>query len=128
MILLLDTSTPECHLTLIEGDTSTTATWLAERELAHGLLHFLVEQLAAHDSSLHALEGIGVFRGPGSFTGIRIGIATLNTIADSERIPIVAVMGEDWQTKAVRRLRDGENDGIALPEYGRDARITKPRK
>lgn len=128
MILLLDTSTPECHLTLVEGDTSTTATWMAERELAHGLLRFLVEQLAACNSSLHALEGIGVFRGPGSFTGLRIGIATLNTIADSEQIPIVAVMGEDWQAEAVRRLRAGENAGIALPEYGRDARITKPRK
>lgn len=128
MILLLDTSTSECRLTLVDGDERHDYTWQADRELAHGLLRFIDECLAARSLAIGQLDGLGVLRGPGSFTGLRIGITTLNTIADSEVIPIVGTLGEDWQDEAVRRLRTSENDMIVLPEYGREARITKPRK
>lgn len=128
MILLLDTSTPTCSLQLIDGTNRHEYIWQAERELAHGLLLFLVNSLDAHQLAFADLEGIGVFRGPGSFTGLRIGMATLNTIADSERVPIVGELGDEWQSEALRRLGLGEDDKIVLPEYGRDARITKPRK
>ncbi len=128
MILLLDTSTSECRLILVHGGKSEEYTWQADRELAKGLLKFIVETLATRDMNIASLEGLGVFRGPGSFTGLRIGITTLNTIADSEGIAIVGTDGDDWQQAAVRRLARGENDRIVLPEYGRDARITKPRK
>ena len=102
--------------------------WDAQRELAHGLLRYIVETLAQHDAEISDLEGLGVFRGPGSFTGLRIGITTLNTIASSEQIPIVGIVGEDWKSEALLRLSAGENDKIVLPEYGREARITTPRK
>lgn len=128
VILLLDTSTSECRLTLIEGDEHHNYAWQANRELAHGLLRFIDECLARHDLAMGQLGGLGVLRGPGSFTGLRIGITTLNTIADSEAIPIVGVLGENWQDEAARRLLAGEDDTIVLPEYGREARITKPRK
>lgn len=128
MIVLLDTSTPECRLTLMENGETHIYTWLAERGLAKGLLEFLLDKLALHDARFQQVEGFGVLRGPGSFTGLRIGITMLNTIADSEGIPIVGTKGDSWQSEAIARLKAGENDQIVLPEYGRDARITKPRK
>lgn len=128
MILLLDTSTPECHLTLVQDGNFTEYTWQADRELARGLLKFIVDTLAEQDASITSLEGLGVLRGPGSFTGLRIGITTLNTIADSEQVPIVGATGDEWKNEAAARLAAGENDQIVLPEYGRDARITTPRK
>lgn len=128
VILLLDTSTPVCRLTIVDGETRHEYEWDAQRELAHGLLEYLVATLASHDATCAQLEGIGVFRGPGSFTGLRISMATLNTIADSERIPIVGTTGESWREDALKRLDAGDDDRIVLPEYGRDARITTPRK
>ncbi|MDB5178023.1 MAG: HAD-superfamily hydrolase, subfamily variant 3, partial [Candidatus Saccharibacteria bacterium] len=43
-------------------------------------------------------------------------------------IPIVMAKGEQWQGTALSRLQAGENDQLALPFYGGEANITKPRK
>lgn len=128
MILLLDTSTMECHLTLIDGEMRHDFSWQAERTLAKYLLGFLEERLHETGSDFSKLTGIGVFRGPGSFTGLRIGMAVLNTLADALHIPIVGTEGDDWQAGALGRLAANEDDKVVLPHYGGDAHITKPRK
>lgn len=69
-----------------------------------------------------------MFRGPGSFTGLRIGLTVANTIASAQSLPIVGATGDEWQQQSIDRLSRGESDTIVLPEYGSGARITKPRK
>lgn len=128
MIILLDTSTPVCRLTLTDGDWRYDDEWQADRQLARGLLAYLRDQLAKNGKTFQDISGIGAFAGPGSFTGLRIGLTVLNTIADARGVPIVSATGDDWQTAALKRLANGESDKIALPDYGREARITKPRK
>ncbi|HRJ06106.1 MAG TPA: tRNA (adenosine(37)-N6)-threonylcarbamoyltransferase complex dimerization subunit type 1 TsaB [Candidatus Saccharibacteria bacterium] len=128
MILLLDTSSPVCHLTLVDGDTWTNDEWQADRSLADNLLGYLRSQLESQGSSWNDVTGIGAFQGPGSFTGLRIGLTVLNTWADAKDIPIVGTSGDDWKQQAVDRLRSGENDRLVMPHYGREANITKPRK
>lgn len=128
MYLLLDTSTPTCKIWLLEGAKTHSYEWLAERAMAKGLLQFLSEKVAAHDGELKTLAGIGVFCGPGSFTGLRIGAATVNTLAQFAQIPVVGETGEEWRKNALARLQNGQNDRVILPEYGRPARITQPKK
>ncbi|HTK39904.1 MAG TPA: tRNA (adenosine(37)-N6)-threonylcarbamoyltransferase complex dimerization subunit type 1 TsaB [Patescibacteria group bacterium] len=128
MIILLDTSTPECRLTLVHGNESKDFTWQADRELATGLLGFIRDCLADQNATFSDISGIGVLKGPGSFTGLRIGMTVANTLADSLQVPIVGEVSSEWQSKALQRLSDGENDTMLLPEYGGDANITKPRK
>lgn len=128
MILLLDTSTPTCKLLLIDGDWRQQKEWEAGRTLAKGLLGYLEQELTGVGKSWQDLTGVGVFQGPGSFTGLRIGMTVLNTMADALDIPIVATTGETWQTEAINRLVAGENDRLVLPFYGGEANITKPRK
>lgn len=128
MILLLDTSTPVCKLTLIEGDWRFDDEWEAGRTLAKGLLSYLSEHFEAHGKSWKDISGIVAFKGPGSFTGLRIGLTVLNTIADSDQLPIVGTTGDDWQSKGLARLEAGENDELVMPEYGAEAHITTPRK
>jgi tRNA threonylcarbamoyladenosine biosynthesis protein TsaB len=128
MILLLDTSTSICKLWLADGDDWRESSWDADRELAKGILRYLESELKIGGKSFEHLTGIGVFRGPGSFTGLRIGLTVLNTLADSLQLPIVGETGDDWTNRAVDRLQKGENDKLVLPLYGRAAHVTKPRK
>ena len=128
MILLLDTSTPICKLTIVDGQEQFSFSWQADRQLAKGLLGFIVNCLAEHGQTIDNLSGIGVLRGPGSFTGLRIGLTVANTIASGANIPIVGESGDDWQLRAIKRLSTGENEKIVLPLYDRPANITKPRK
>jgi len=128
MILLLDTSTPVCKLTLIDGEWHYEDEWQADRTLAKNLLGYLQEQLKKNGKTFADITALGAFRGPGSFTGLRIGLTVLNTIADSEGTPIVGEGGESWKENALVRIDAGENDRIVLPYYGSEAHITKPRK
>lgn len=128
MILLLDTSTPVCKLGFAEGEWRSNSEWESGRELAKGLLGYIQEQLQAHDKSWDDISGIVAFQGPGSFTGLRIGLTVLNTLADANTIPIVGTTGIDWQEAGILRLESQENDKIVLPEYGGEPHITQPRK
>lgn len=128
MILLLDTSTPVCKLTLIDGDLRFDDEWQADRTLAKGLLGYIYTNLQVHDKTWADISAIGVFAGPGSFTGLRIGLTVLNTIADSQHIPIVGGCGEEWQADVLAKLKDGHNDQIVLPFYGSEAHITQSKK
>lgn len=124
MIILLDTSTATCFLTVIDGDGRQSYEWEAGRTLARGLLGFLQEKTG----DLRKITGIGVMKGPGSFTGLRIGLTVANTLADSLSVPIVGVSGDDWQDVALERLQSGENERIILPTYGSEAHITRQKK
>lgn len=128
MILFLDTSTGNCRIWLDENNFEKEL----NRNMARDILKFLEDSLRNIRKDYKDLEGIGFFAGPGSFTGLRIGASVVNTLADGLNIPIVAVKKEDendnWRQKAFEKLKNNENDKIALPFYGRGANITKPRK
>lgn len=129
MKILLDTSTSTCRLSVLkDGGEVASYEWLAERQLAKGLHAFIAEKLAESGITWHDISGIGVYRGPGSYTGLRIGLTVMNTLADALKVPIVGATGESWQEEVILALDSGQNDQIVLPEYGGEANITTPRK
>lgn len=114
-------------IVVIDGE-SHTHVWQADRMLAKSLLRYIEDSLHQYNASWGDITGLGVHRGPGSFTGLRIGMTVMNTLADALSIPIVGVTGEAWQSTALLRLKAGENDYIVLPEYGGEAHVTLSRK
>lgn len=128
MILLLCTATPLCQLTIVSGAKVAHHEWQADRQLAKGLLGYVQDTLAAQGATFNDITAIGVFKGPGSFTGLRIGLTVANTLADALAVPIVGGMGDDWQEQVQAQLKTGSNEKIILPYYGAEARITAPRK
>lgn len=128
--LTIKTNDQDTEIALLSADASVidSKTWQPGRELSKVLLTELQTLLAKNNTKFAACAGIIVLQGPGSFTGLRIGLTVANTIAYSEGLPIVATQGESWQKIGIQKLQKGENDKIAMPFYGADANITKPRK
>lgn len=126
--LLIDTSTPAFKMTLVNGTEHIEHMWDAGRTLAKNILGYIDEGLSSAGLTYDDIDGLGVFRGPGSFTGLRIGLTVANTIASAQSLPIVGATGDEWQQQSIDRLSRDESDTIVLPEYGSGARITKPRK
>jgi len=125
MILCIRTDNPTAELYLYDGETRKSEdVWHADRELARDMLAH-IEKLVIDWKSL---TGIVAFEGPGSFTGLRIGLTVANTLADSLRIPIVGTRGDTWRDNGIIALQHGRDDKIVMPHYGSDPRITTPRK
>ena len=128
MIVLWNSADMLVRMVLVKDGVRVAQEWQADRTLARDMLAYMRDRLAEHDATLDDIEGIGVFRGPGSFTGLRIGMTVLNTLAQANRVAIVGELGNVWEEKCLERLLRGDNDHIVLPEYGGDAHVTKPRK
>lgn len=127
--LTIRTDKPEAELGLFDDDKKLEyITWQAHRELSATIHKKMAELLELQDKKLEDLQGVICFKGPGSFTGLRIGLTVGNALAYGLQIPIRAVAGEAWVQAGVAALKNGEADEIALPEYGADAHITQPKK
>jgi tRNA threonylcarbamoyladenosine biosynthesis protein TsaB len=131
MILALKTAGELSELYLLDNTSQPVKIiqekkWRTERELGKTLLETIEQFLQAR--GLQGIDGLIVFRGPGSFTGLRIGIATMNTIAYAKNLPIVGTAGDNWLKDGVRRFKNGENDKIVTPKYGSEPKITKAKK
>ncbi len=120
-----DNSQAEIYLLNDQGVVQRQKVWLAERTLARDLPGE-VDNLV--DGDYGQLTGVLVYQGPGSFTGLRIGITVANAVAYAQSLPIVATAGENWLVDGVDQLNNGAGDKIALPEYGAAPHITPPRK
>ena len=139
MILFIDSSTEKLRLWLKNDDFEVDFEKTLGREMAKNILVEIKEFLAENGANWQNLRGICVFTGPGSFTGLRIGVTVANTLADSLKIPIIGEKNSDgskndgenlenWREIALEKLNSGADDKIALPFYGAEANITKPRK
>ncbi len=129
LILTIRTDKPEAELGLFRDSVKLAySTWLAHRQLAETTHLQIKELLESQSFNLDDLQGIAAFQGPGSFTGLRIGLSVANTLAYSLDIPIVATTGDDWLEQSVQSLQRGHSQQVVLPEYGAMPNITTPRK
>ena len=128
LIITIRTDKPDAEIGLYEDDKQLKyETWLAHRQLAETLHGKIVELLKTQQKTLQDIQGVIVFKGPGSFTGLRIGLTVANALAYSLNVPIVADEDPNWLEKSLTRLAKGENDEITVPEYGSLPHITLPK-
>ena len=129
MILAIQTNKPTAELYIYDGPKKLAQIkWPAHLKLAETLNSKIEEILNKSSISYKDLNGLAIYKGPGSFTGLRIGVSVANTLAYAQSIPIVARNGGDWLGESINALLAGQNDQIATPEYGAPAHITKPKK
>ncbi|HEY5549996.1 MAG TPA: tRNA (adenosine(37)-N6)-threonylcarbamoyltransferase complex dimerization subunit type 1 TsaB [Candidatus Saccharimonadales bacterium] len=128
-ILAIRTDKPEAELYVYEGQVKLAeVSWPAHRQLAETIHQKTREILDKSSISLGDIEGIVCYKGPGSFTGLRIGLSVANALAYAQKIPIVARNGKSWLERGIDNLLTGKNDNIVTPEYGAPAKTTSPKK
>lgn len=129
MYLGIRTDSPEAILYLYEEtECVSTKSWQADRSLAKDLLSQIEIFLTDNNQEFKTLNGLFVYLGPGSFTGLRIGITVMNTLAYSLSIPIIGLTGESWVSDSLKSLIGGRDDKCIRPYYGSEPRITSPIK
>lgn len=127
-VLTIRTENPETEIGLYEDSKEIGyVKWEAHRKLTD-TIHLKVKEILNQSSiGVDDLGGIVVFKGPGSFTGLRIGISVANSLAYALSIPIVAKTGSNWIENGIKDLESGKNDKIVLPKYGQPPNITTPK-
>ncbi len=128
IILTVRTDKPEAEIGLYSNSTLLESeTWTAHRQLAETLLIKISSILQKTNHTFYDIEGIVCYCGPGSFTGLRIGLSVANAQAYSLGIPIVGASGEGWIESGIKKLESGMNTEVVLPEYGAEVHITLPK-
>ena len=110
-ILVIDTSGPVCGVAVMD-ENRVYSEFTAQNKMTHSasLMPMTEQALIAAGMELSDLDAIAAVTGPGSFTGVRIGVATAKGLAHGAGIPCIPV-------DALEALSDsaGFFEGIVCP-------------
>lgn len=129
IILTIRTEKADSEIGVYDGNKQLAYdSWKAHRLLAETIHTKIAALLKSIDKDWGDIEAILCFSGPGSFTGLRIGLAVANSLALGLSVPIVATNTDEWINIGINKLLSGQNDKISMPEYGAAVHITAPTK
>ena len=110
-ILALDTGSPVVSVALARGGAVVAERSVAIERSSARLLAMVREVLEEEGIEMAGLGGIAVLRGPGSFTGVRIGLATVLGFHQALGIPVATPTSFQALAAAVT---GGGNAGVVL--------------
>ncbi|WP_153447424.1 tRNA (adenosine(37)-N6)-threonylcarbamoyltransferase complex dimerization subunit type 1 TsaB [Vibrio algicola] len=119
-ILALDTSTENCSVALMINDQLYTRSEIAPRDHTKKILPMVDEVLKEAGVSLHDLDALAFGRGPGSFTGVRIGIGIAQGLAFGAELPMIGISTLAAMAQATYRQHQSEKVVAAI-----DARMSE---
>lgn len=90
-ILAIETSTQGCSVALLNNGSVQILTERDHRQQSKVLLNYIDSLLNQSNCKLSELDGIALTIGPGSFTGIRLALTTIQGLTISKPIPILPV-------------------------------------
>ncbi len=92
-ILNLETSTKNCSVTLSNNGNVVLCKEIAEQGYSHAeRLHVFIEEILKEAQiSILDLKAIAVSKGPGSYTGLRIGVSAAKGLCFGLKIPLISI-------------------------------------
>ncbi|ELQ6217010.1 tRNA (adenosine(37)-N6)-threonylcarbamoyltransferase complex dimerization subunit type 1 TsaB [Cronobacter dublinensis] len=129
-ILAIDTATEACSVALWDNGKTSALFELCPREHTQRILPMVSEILTASGVALTSMDALAFGRGPGSFTGVRIGIGIAQGLALGAELPMVGVstlmtMAQGaWRICGATRVLaaiDARMGEVYWAEYQRDA-------
>ena len=111
-ILNIETATKNCSVALAKEGEIVLCKEIAEEGYSHAeRLHVFIEEIIKEAGiSLNDLSAIAVSQGPGSYTGLRIGVSAAKGLCFALEIPLIAV-----DTLQVLALQVNVADGLIVP-------------
>ncbi len=93
IILNLETATKNCSVTIAKEGKTIACKEIAEQNFSHAeKLHVFIEELLAENNlKFSDLNAIAVSQGPGSYTGLRIGVSSAKGFCYALNIPLIAI-------------------------------------
>ena len=106
MILAINTSSPQLGLALMQEDETVLAEFSTSRKKGHfgsfmPALNFL---LSTTQSDIRAVRALVVATGPGSFTGLRVGLSTAKGLCHALEVPIIGISSLEAMAAQVAHL------------------------
>ncbi|QLB18972.1 tRNA (adenosine(37)-N6)-threonylcarbamoyltransferase complex dimerization subunit type 1 TsaB [Mannheimia granulomatis] len=90
-ILALDTATEACSVALLHNEAVSTLNEISPRTHTQRILPMVDELLKKSDIQINDVDFLVFGRGPGSFTGVRVGVSVAQGLAMGANLPVVAV-------------------------------------
>ena len=110
-LLVIDTSGPVCGTAVMDGE-KVCSEFTAQNRNTHSasLMPMVEAALAAAGTGIAELDAIAAVTGPGSFTGVRIGVATAKGLAHGAGLPCIPV-----DALEALSVSAGSFDGVVCP-------------
>lgn len=112
-ILVLDTATEACSVALLHRGRITSLDELSPRAHTQRILPMIDQLLQNEGISIKQVELLGFGRGPGSFTGVRVGVGIAQGLAMGAELPVVAISNLLAMAEAVYQ-QSGKTEVVAL--------------
>src|SRR4051812_27054474 len=104
-LLVLDTSADRCSVAVaVDGREPVMRSVVVGRAHAERLLPMIAEAMAAAGLPVAGLDRIAVTIGPGSFTGVRIGVAAARGLSLATQVAVVGIGTLAVHAEAARAL------------------------
>lgn len=114
LILQIETATTSCSVALALNGEVIAVKELNERNIhASHITLFIEEVMAAAGRSLRELDAVAVSMGPGSYTGLRIGVSTAKGLCYALDIPLIAINTLDAMASA--KAQQGDSRTLYCP-------------
>jgi len=112
IILNIETATKNCSVALAKEGKIVACKEIAEQNFSHAeKLHVFIEELLIENQlQFSDLSAIAVSQGPGSYTGIRIGVSSAKGFCYALNIPMIAIDTLQLTAKQIQI-----EDGIIIP-------------
>ena len=132
-ILAVDTSTGSCSVAFLkERRLIAEEVYTAGKTHSRHLMAIIDHILGRCESSPADLDGIAVTRGPGTFTGLRIGLSTVKGLAAAIAKPVAGVSSLAalawplaWNRRPVVAMIDARRGEIYHARFGGDGSVTE---
>lgn len=112
IILNIETATKNCSVALAKNGKTITCKELAAQNFSHAeKLHVFIEEILSENNiQFLDLSAVAVSQGPGSYTGLRIGVSSAKGLCYALNIPLIAIDTLQLLAKQIKI-----ENGIILP-------------